>query len=100
MLLFITLALSPWLIGSTWSAFYAYQGLGNDARMAFIADFYHHTFSTFTEGELSLPAFDFDPTVLWNGAWGEFIEMWDFGELGIRYHIFPRRFHRQRQRHE
>ena len=50
------------------SAFYAYQGVGNDASMEFIADVYHHTFAIFT-GNVELPALDFDFTVLWKDAW-------------------------------
>ena len=65
---FITITLSPFIIGSTWSAFYSYQGVGNDASMAFIADIYHHTFALFT-GSVELPALDFDFTVLWKDAW-------------------------------
>ena len=65
---FITITLSPFIISSTWSAFYAYQGVGNDASMAFIADIYHHTFALFT-GSVELPALDFDFTVLWKDAW-------------------------------
>ena len=67
-LAFTTIPLSPFIIGSTLSAFYAYQGVGNDASMEFIADFYHHTFAIFT-GSVVLPALDFDFTVLWKGAW-------------------------------
>ena len=76
------LTLSPWLIGSTWSAFYAYQGLGNDASMEFVADVYRHTFAMFTGTvELSLPVFELDPTVLWKGAWYDFIDMWNFARF-------------------
>ena len=64
----VTITLSPFIIGSTWSAFYAYQGAGNDASMEFIAEYYHHTFALFT-GSVELPALDFDFTVLWKDAW-------------------------------
>jgi len=67
-LAFATTSVSTFIIGSTWSAFYSYQGVGNDASMAFVADIYHHTFAIFT-GSLELPALDFDFTVLWKDAW-------------------------------
>jgi hypothetical protein len=77
---FFAITLSPWLIGATWSVFFAYQGQGES--MAFVADFYHHAFATFTGSvDVSLPTFDLDFTVLWKGAWYDFVEMWDFMAL-------------------
>ena len=42
------LVLSDEHVSLAFSAFYAYQGVGNDASMEFIADVYHHTFAIFT----------------------------------------------------
>ena len=50
--------------------------------MAFVADMYHHVFVGFTGTiDLSLPTFNFDPSVLWEGAWGDFVNMWDVARL-------------------
>ena len=81
MLSFFAITLSPWLIGGTWSAFFAYQGQGES--MAFVAEFYRHICAALTGSvDLSLPAFDLDFTVLWKGAWYDFVDMWDFMALG------------------
>jgi len=77
---FSVITLSSWLIGATWSAFFAYQGQGES--MAFIGDYYQHSFADFTGLEdISLPAFDIDFTVLWKGVWYDFVEMWGFMAL-------------------
>ena len=81
MLSFFAITLSPWLIGGTWSASFAYQGQGES--MAFVAEFYRHICAALTGSvDLSLPAFDLDFTVLWKGAWYDFVDMWDFMALG------------------
>ena len=81
MMMFASLPISLWIIGSTLTAFNEYNSLGGTNFVHCVVDVYEGFFGGTFELPAVLDVF-IDPTVLWSNAWTDFLDLWSLISVG------------------